>query len=86
MELGTIVNLQGAHWMLITKTSKRTKGVVTTKVFRQLRKTPNFAIIEKPYTHAREAICTVAAMKDLNASEMDDCKQLTKWKFNVREN
>lgn len=36
MILGTIVSLQDYHWVLITQTTKKAKGVVTEKVFRRL--------------------------------------------------
>lgn len=86
MILGTVVSLQKQHWVLITITTKKAKGVVTDKVFRRLNPKPNMAIEQKPYTHAREALCSVINLSELNKQEIADFDQLKKWNFNVREN
>lgn len=86
MILGTVVSLQNQHWVLVTLTTKKAKGVVTTKVFRRLNPKPNMNLEEKPYTHAREALCTIANLTDLNQQETTEFEQLKKWRFNVREN
>lgn len=86
MNLGTVVTLQKGHWALITVTTKKTKGVITTKVFRRLNPKPNMNIEEKPYTHAREALCGPCNLSDLNEQETSDYEQLKNWHFNVRAN
>lgn len=86
MILGTIVSLQDYHWVLITQTTKKAKGVVTEKVFRRLNPRPNMNIEVKPYTHAREKLCTVINLSELNKQENTDFELLKRWHFNVREN
>lgn len=86
MNFGTVVTLQKSHWVLISVTTKKTKGVVVDKVFRRLNPKPNMNIEEKPYTHAREALCQPCNLKDLNEQEFLDYEQLKNWKFNVRAN
>lgn len=86
MNFGTVVTLQKNHWVLISVTTKKAKGVVVNKVFRRLNPKPNMNIEEKPYTHAREALCQLCNLKDLNEQESLDYEQLKNWKFNVRAN
>lgn len=86
MNVGTVVKLQDFHWVLITLTTKKAKGVVVSKVFRRLNTKPNMAIVEKPYTHSREALCTIANLNELNKQENTEFEKLKNWRFNVRVN
>lgn len=84
MNTGTVVSLYDGHWVLIHKTFFKAKGVVRTKVLRKLNPAPNMACEEKPYTHAREALCTACKLSDLNKNESEEFQKLKAWKFNVR--